>query len=390
MAVKKNFIDRFIERVEDVDANSRQAYILRLARERGFFETIANAIEEGILVVDTRLRIRYFNQAAKELLGLPDDLEKLRLPQLLRGVDWHAILSDDDEAWARISRQEIEIAYPVQRYIQFYLVPHNEEAKLATVILRDVTESRTRTIEAMEHQTSQTVAMLAAGVAHEIGNPLNSLYLNLQLLERSSGDHALSSEEAAAMIRDCKQEVERLDHLITSFLSAIRPGNPAFRMVDLRQLILETLAFMRQELSLRNITVVRDWPENLPPVSGDGTQLKQAFFNIIKNAMQAMPVGGKLEIAAHCDEEAVTLEFIDSGKGISASEISRIFAPFQSFKADGNGLGMMIIERVCREHGAEFAVNSRPDAGTAISIRFPRRNRRIRVLPEGGVDPAEA
>ena len=77
MAVKKNFLDRFIERVEDVDANSRQAYILRLARERGFFETVFNAVEEGILVVDQHLRIRYFNKAARELLGLPEDLEKL-------------------------------------------------------------------------------------------------------------------------------------------------------------------------------------------------------------------------------------------------------------------------------------------------------------------------
>lgn len=383
MAVKKKFIDRFIERVEDVDVNSRQAYILRLVRERGFFEGIFNAVEEGIMVVDTKLRVRYFNKAAKELLGLPDDLEKLRLPQLLRGVDWRRIVSEDAEEWARVSRQEIEIAYPVRRFIQFYLVPNSEDTGMATVLLRDVTESRSRTLEAMENQTSQAVSMLAAGVAHEIGNPLNSLYLNLQLLERSGADGGLTDEEAETMIRDCKHEVERLDNIITGFLSAIRPGNPEFKPVDLRQLVLETLSFMRQELALRSISVKRDWPETLPMINGDGTQLKQAFFNIIKNALQAMPAGGELTIAARSDEECLSLEFSDTGKGISAEEIGRIFAPFSTFKPGGHGLGMMIIERVCREHGAEFGVESGGDGGTTIRIRFPRRDRRIRVLPAG-------
>ena len=180
MPAKKNFLDRFIERVEDVDANSRQAYILRLARERGFFETVFNAVEEGILVLDEQLRIRYFNRAAKELLALPDDMENVRISRLIPGMNWQSILDQDAEVWTQLSRQEVEIAYPRQTFLQLYLVPHDQEANLATVILRDVTESRKHTLDALEQQTAQAVSMLAAGVAHEIGNPLNSLYLKQQ------------------------------------------------------------------------------------------------------------------------------------------------------------------------------------------------------------------
>ena len=155
MAVKQNFLDRFSERLEDLDANSRQAYILRLARERGFFETVFNAVEEGILVVDRQLKIRYFNRAARELLALPEDITSLRVSQLLQGVDWRRILREDEEEWTRVARQEVEILYPVRRFVQFYLVPYPEDAGLAAVIIRDVTESRNRTMNELENETVQ-------------------------------------------------------------------------------------------------------------------------------------------------------------------------------------------------------------------------------------------
>ncbi|MFA6715439.1 MAG: PAS domain-containing protein, partial [Victivallaceae bacterium] len=113
---KESFLDRFIERVDSIDANSLQAYILHLSREKGFFETIFNAVEEGILVVDRSLHIRYHNRAAAELLGLPDDIERVRLSQFLQNVDWFSILKQDADEWTRMSRQEIEIRYPEHRY----------------------------------------------------------------------------------------------------------------------------------------------------------------------------------------------------------------------------------------------------------------------------------
>ncbi len=380
MPGKKNFLDRFIERVEDVDAGSRQAYILRLARERGFFETVFNAVEEGILVLDEKLRIRYFNRAAKELLALPEDMENIRISRLIPNVDWQRILDQDAEAWTRLSRQEVEIAYPTQRFLQMYLVPHDREANLATMILRDVTESRKRTLDALEQQTAQAVSMLAAGVAHEIGNPLNSLYLNLQLLETPE---KLEPGEAAEMIHDCKNEVERLDNILTSFLAAIRPGKPKFEPVDLHQLVLETLSFIHRELESRRIQVICNWPEEqLPRIKGDPQQLKQAFFNIVKNALQAMTAGGNLRIGLVRDEEFEILSFTDEGQGMNREQLGDMFTPFKTSKATGNGLGTMIIQRVCREHGADFGVDSKPDAGTTVSIRFPLGQRRMRSLPE--------
>ena len=120
----------------------------------------------------------------------------------------------------------------------------------------------------------------------------------------------------------------------------------------------------------------------MPPVNGDPEQLKQAFYNIIRNAVQAMNNGGSLDIYGYSTPEFRVLEFSDSGRGMSPEDLREMFIPFKTGKAGGNGIGTMIIERVCREHGAELGVDSQPGLGTIVSIRFRRRPRQMRVLPE--------
>ena len=139
---------------------------------------------------------------------------------------------------------------------------------------------------------------------------------------------------------------------------------------------------MDKEIDNRSITVNFSHPEVLPMISGDAAQLKQAFYNIIKNAIQAMPEGGSLAISSEFDADYVTIEFVDSGQGISAEHLSRLFQPFHTTKKDGSGIGMMIIERVMREHGASISVQSREGKGTSILLRFPRIGRRLHILPQ--------
>jgi signal transduction histidine kinase len=129
--------------------------------------------------------------------------------------------------------------------------------------------------------------------------------MNLQILERSFEDpeEAVSPEEAVKMIRRCESEVERLDSIIHSFLSAIRPGKAKFAPVDLKETVFEVLNFMRPEIEARKVAVKCQWADFMPPVSGDVDQLKQAFYNIIRNAVQAMSNGGTLEIYGYSNTE---------------------------------------------------------------------------------------
>ena len=376
---KKDFFHRVNERFDDFDSGSRQAFLLRLVRDRGFFEGVFNAVEEGILVIDLQLRIRYFNRAASELLALPQDLENLRVSQLLQGVDWRRILRSDSQEWDKVTRQELEILYPEPRFIQFYLVPLADDAKFAAVILRDVTESRRRQLNELESETVKAVSLLAAGVAHEIGNPLNSRYLNLQIVERELSENPQNSEQIE-MLKECKHEVERLDSIIHGFLTAIRPGRPVFAPVDLEELVETVLNFMRSEIEARRVEVKCSWATRLPKISGDADQLKQCVYNIVRNAVQAMTNGGELTIFGSADREYLTLEFADTGSGITPEQLSTMFSAFHTTKSGGNGIGTMVIERICREHGVEFGVVSSAGRGSVFQLRFPLSGKRVRLL----------
>ena len=388
MAVSKKFFDRFSERFDDLDSGSRQAYLLRLAKDRGFLETVFNSIEEGVLVVDQKLRIRYHNYAAKKLLGLPEDISRIRVSQLLRGVNWRQIILEDEDEWSRLARQEVEILYPERRFVQVYLVPLPEDTKLAAVILRDVTENRKRTQSELESETVKAVSMLAAGVAHEIGNPLNSLYLNLQILEQTVENMTSSGSpeqnEVVEMLRICKSEVERLDSIIHGFLTEIRPAPPQFKLLDLQELLIEVVKFMRPEIEARQVNVKCTWSAALPPVSGDFKQLKQAFYNIIRNAVQAMSNGGELEIFGYTENDEWVVEFADSGCGVDSDRLRNMFTPFESAKAGGSGIGTMVVERICRVHGAQFGIVSSPGKGLTFQVRFPLGKRQLRLLGDAG------
>ena len=381
--MKESFLDSLISKLDNLDSNNVQAFILRLVKNKGFLETIFNTIKEGVVVIDRYLNVQYANKSATDMLGFPDNIHEQKISKFLRDVDWKRILQEDEDEWYRISRQEVKVLYPRRRILNFYIVPHEGSQDLATIILNDITESRVSELETIESEKLHLMSMLAASVAHEIGNPLNSLNIHLQLLERhhKEVDEKSIDYEALEMIDVAKSEVKRLDLIITQFLSAIRPTKPNMAKLDLKKLVDATLAFMKTEIEDRSITVNCEWPKALPDISGDSSQLKQAIYNLIKNAEQAMPEGGQIGIKCIADEDYIRLSVSDTGCGISSKDMGNIFEPYFTRKSAGTGLGLMIVERIIREHGAELAVESEPGKGTVFTINFPLHIQRVKLLP---------
>ncbi len=393
MAGKKNTsLDRVLGRLDSLDPASMANLVQRLARERGFFEDVFNVLQEGVLVIGADGEIDYANAAAHRLIGLSvDDLTGAVLWRLVPGLrpSLESALGDAEPALPVVTR-EIELTYPEPRTVRLYMVPFTAEGLGAerrfAVILSDITTEKKSTEERIEDERTSSVLLLAAGVAHELGNPLNSLTIHLQLIERKLRKlqaTAGSGRETAGLadsIRICQEEVGRLDGIITNFLDAIRPRPPDLAETNLAAVLAEVLEFQSRELEDRGIQVEADFAGRLPAVMADRNQLKQVFFNLTKNAMEAMGPDGRLRIRATTDDDNVYLLFADNGSGIKQADLAKLFQPYHTTKSGGHGLGLMIVQRILREHGGQVGIESQEGRGTVVTLQFPRKDRRVRML----------
>jgi PAS domain S-box-containing protein len=388
--MKNTGLDKILGRVEDLDSVNLGILVQRLARERKLQETVFNTIQDGILVIDSDGIVQYANNAAFNIIGLKkNDIGVARLwkmvPDLARSIDPQSL--DGSKVTKPVLAREVELSYPERRFLRLYMVPIAAQVGASgsggyVVVLTDVTEDKVTFEERIENERTGSVMRLAAGVAHELGNPLNSLTIHLQLIQRKLAalEAGKSSEALAESIQVCQGEVSRLDGIITHFLEAVRPQKPELNEVDLIELIEAVLRVQEAVLIDRKLDVNVEVTETLPMVLGDRGQIKQVFFNIVKNAMEAMQAGGSLRIVASCDDEFVQLQFIDSGTGISEDELAKVFQAYYTTKEDGHGLGMMIVQRIMRDHGGQIGIESSEGTGTVIFLQFPLPHRRTRLL----------
>ena len=387
--MKNTFLDKLLNRIDRVGQGDLQAYLQRLNNEKGFFETIFNTLQEGIVVVDARGRIKYLNHASTTLLGI-DPLKAMGTPmaQHLKELDWPKILAE-----GRVVNRDLEVFYPQPRYLNFYLVPLEEkDASLLgyAIIFHDLTTHRAQARETIESEKLNAVTLLAAGVAHELGNPLNSLNIHLQLLERDLRRlDRVSEEDLLESVRVARSEVDRLDTIINQFLRAVRPSHASRNLVSINTVLEESLAFLQPEIEDRDVIVEQELGDGLPAIPANADQLKQAFYNLIKNAVQALRHGGILRVKTSRSDTHLEISFEDNGSGISAEDMAHITEPYYTRKKSGTGLGLFIVQRILHEHGGHFEMLSEPGRGTTARILLPLAERRVRLLGAGD-EPKEA
>lgn len=399
MAKTNDTLENLVNRVHELDEASRGNLIGRLWRERNLLKTVVNTLREGVIVVEASGMIEYANPSSRDMLGFSErDMARLSLWRAFPDLGRSLNLSGKGhlQELANVAR-EMEITYPQRRIVRLYIVPIEETGEGAVeelaryaVILSDVTQERQQTRQEIENERVNSVLQLSAGVAHELGNPLNSLHIHLQLMRRQlakvAGEQGLEKMEKSLAV--CSGEVERLDSIITHFLEAVRPREPDFQDLDLIAPLEESVEFLGPELEGAGVRVDIELVSTLPTVLGDRDQIKQVFYNIIKNARQAMKAGGVIRIRAFSDDEFVYIQVGDTGGGIAPENLRKVFQPYYSTRKKGHGLGMMIVERILREHGGQIGIDSREEVGTLVTLQFPQKHRRIRLLRDSSAEEA--
>src|SRR3954470_11995380 len=272
--MNSGFLDKLIERIGRVRPEDLQSYLLRLADEKGFLETIFNAIQEGVIVTDKIGRVNYLNRSACEIFGLErEECQGQALGERLSGLDWEQLIASE-----RVVSRDMEVFYPQHRFLNFYVVPLHLDKPTSrraeaferemvgyAVILRDITESRRSTEETIHSERLSALTMLAAGVAHELGNPLNSLHIHLQLMERKLRKVPMETRrELQSALDVARQEISRLDTIIQQFLGAIRPARLQTSLENINELVAESVAFLQPEIDDRKILVEQELSPGLP------------------------------------------------------------------------------------------------------------------------------
>ncbi len=377
--MKQDTIDKLVTRLDHLSPEELRSIFMRLVSDKGLLQDVFDALRDGIILFDAHGQARFANKAAAAIYARPLR-ELLRTPfEPLTGGTCH--WDDLRNSGIAITR-DLQVNYPEPRHYHFHMSPIAGGSEYL-LLVRDDTEQHTRGLEDAEAEQMNLLSFMASAVAHEIGNPLNSLGLNLQLLQRKL--NKLPEENQAKLtplLETAMEETRRLDTLLHQFLHSMRPTRLQRETVNLNTLIERVLETLDPEIAPRGISVHLELSEGLPELSADSAQLFQAIYNLVRNAYQSIPgEDGGIYIQTAYNDNDLRIVISDTGTGISHEVMGSMYEPFRTTKRKGNGLGLLIVRRIIKDHGGTLGFASKEGTGTTVTITLPRADRVVRLLP---------
>lgn len=360
-----------------------------LADYRLFNDRIIESMRSGLVTTDLLGQIITFNRAAEEITGhrasdvrgkpiltIFGDIER-QIEAGLESIRTRTRLPRFDIGCKTADGREIHLGFSVAP-----LVDEAENSRGYVLTFQDLTEVMDLEREVRRQERLAALGKMAAGLAHEIRNPLASMRGSVQVL----ASELSFSQDQSQLMQIVLRESDRLNRIVSDFLTYARPPKIERAVIELASLLSETIALLRNSPELRPDHLISEkYPDRSVLYQGDANQMRQIFWNLARNAIQAMPQGGELsvmlEVGASRD---LTIAFIDTGQGMSREQRERLFEPFNS-SSGGTGLGMAIVYQLVRDHNGKIVVESESGKGTRIAIKLPAGSR-VAQAPAGSSD----
>ncbi|MBT8347170.1 MAG: PAS domain-containing protein [Desulfofustis sp.] len=342
----------------------------RLKSIHSFTDTLVASLPLGLIATTEEGRIRTCNPSAAQMLNLEADaclgleLTEVLDPKVLEDLKLHQ--QEEIHRW----EMETSINTGMERSLFFTRVKIDNEDERAgglMLLVQDLSLIRQLENQLQRAEQEAIVGRMAAGVAHELRNPLSSVK-GLTLLLKSRFKDDLSTQQTADLM---VEQVERLDRSISELLDYARPGLTTKTTLQVDELLAKAVMLVRTDTETQHITVEENFGCGAATMEGDKDKLTQVFLNLFLNGIQAMEEGGRLIVSTFCSEDEIIVEIGDSGRGIPPDLVEKVFEPYFTTKQDGTGLGLAMSTKIIHDHSGRMTLESHENQGTTVTVRLP-------------------
>jgi len=354
-----------------IDITARKKAEKALKESEFKYRLIADSMTDIIMLLDINGKILYSSPSLANIIGYP-------LRSFVGESSFDLIHPEDKQSVIMGFQQVIDTITPARMEAHFFtrsgdsvliegvgtpVLGKNGEPEYFIVVGRDITEKRITEEQLSKAEKLSIIGQLAAGVAHEVRNPLTSIKGFIKLLEQGS-----NNKEYFEII---SKEFDQIEGILKEFLALAKPQEIQLKKVNIQTIFNDVTILLKSEANLRNVEISQEFQPNLPQVLCDMNQIKQVFINIIKNSIEAIPNGGFVKIEGYVEDGNLLMKIIDNGIGLNKERIKRLGEPYYSNKEKGTGLGLMLCYKIVRQHNGSIIVRSKENHGTTVEVRLP-------------------
>ena len=388
---KRTFAKKILSKISKIDRNEIENFLVKVLQEKDLLTIIFDSLSRAIIVTDDDDKIIFYNESFFKILGIKK--------RNLIGKDLFTIITDKElvdfflnpipEKVRIVTDDNIFVKEPIKKMYSASIIPltDDEGQSLGYIYtILDETEQKMLEEEKIREAHIAALAQLTSGIAHEIKNPLNSLSIHAQLINKIVNHNNLTKPNMEKIKNSNKiilDEISRLSRIVDDFLTAVRPTVPTLTEVNVNEILDKVVAILSAEAKQRNILITKKYYQDMPNTLVDEHQILNAFINILKNSIEAIEnTVGEITITTYVEKGSIKIEIADDGCGIPEENIKKIFEPYYTTKFYGTGLGLTIVYRVIKAHQGLIEINSKVDEGTKFIISIPIKHAARHLLTE--------